>query len=465
MLTYHVTAYGCQMSVHDAEGLAGLLHQEGYLPAGGEDSADIVLLNTCAVRHRPERKVAAKLGSLGRRKREGTLSVLGICGCMAQEHGGVLLTRFPELDFVCGTGNLTRVPELVRAALARGRTVSLDFGGDVGAQIPRRHASSHKAFVDIIYGCTNYCSYCIVPQVRGPERSRPMDEIIDEVTRLADAGWVEVTLLGQNVNAYGRDLGGAPAFARLLERVAGTEGIRRVRFTTSHPKDLSDDILDVMAGSGPVCEHLHLPVQAGDDEILARMNRGYTRDRYLRLAERARERVPGLSLTTDIIVGFPGETEEQYLRALSLVEEVRFDSAFTFAYVPRPGTAAAGVAETIGQREKTDRLDRLASLQKEISRACNEPLVGREHEVLVDGPSHEDPARMCGRTRTNKLAIFPASSLARPGRFVTVRATGAKLWGFEGELVGVSPEPPEDSAPPTPKLHAKAGRLAGSPGQ
>ncbi len=439
MTTFHIVTYGCQMNMHDSEGITGLLAAEGYLPVPNEEQARIVVLNTCAVRAKPERKVAAKLGALSRRRRAGTLDVLGICGCMAQEHGESLLCQYPALDFVCGTGNLSSVPRLVRSALAGERGTALDMTADLGVDIPRGHASRFRAYVDIVYGCSNFCTYCIVPYVRGPERSRPMQDIVAEVQRLAEAGWVEVTLLGQNVNAYGKDLAPtAPRFADLLYAIDQIPGLRRVRFTTSHPRDCDASLLQAMASLPSVCEHLHLPVQSGDDGILRRMGRGYTHDDYVQLAAQARALMPRLSLTTDVIVGFPGETREMFDETLRLFEEVRFDSAFSFLYVPRPGTEAARMDDPLPQSQRIAWLRELANRQKEISRERNQQLVGEIVEVLVDGPSEGDPSKLAGRTSTNKLVVFPRSGSVAEGSFVQVRTTQAKLWGFEGVLAAES---------------------------
>jgi len=442
MRTYHIVTYGCQMNVHDSEGLAGLLAEAGYAPAKSEDMADIVIVNTCAVRERPERKAASKLGALAARKRAGTLAVAGICGCMAQEHGERLLEAHPGLDFVCGTGNLSAVPRLVAAALDGRRGCSLDFLGDSDAVLPRRHNSTFRAYVDIVYGCTNFCSYCIVPTVRGPERSRPSADVVAEVRELVLHGYVEVTLLGQNVNAYGKDLRDASTdFATLLAELDAVEGLRRLRFMTSHPRDFTPPMVDRVAELGSVCEHLHLPVQAGSDDVLRRMNRGYTRDEYLRLVDYARERIPEVSITTDVIGGVPGETDAQFCETMRLFETARFDSAFSFVYVPRPGTAAAAMDDPVPRSEKVARLRALADLQKRISRERNAALVGRTFEVLVDSESDHDPSRLAGRTRTNKLAIFPRLRGVAEGDFVTVRCLEPKLWGFEGEP-GYPPDGP-----------------------
>lgn len=435
MLTFHIVTFGCQMNVHDSEGLGGLLRAAGYEPAEGEESADIVLLNTCAVRERPEQKVETKLGGLAARKRAGTLLVAGVCGCVAEEHGERLLERHPQLDFVCGTSRLSDVVGLVEAALGGHRECHTGEERDGEAILPREHGSRYRAFVDAIYGCTNFCAYCIVPHVRGPERSRPLSSIVREVEQLAAGGWLEVTLLGQNVNAYGSDLGaGSPRFAELLRAVHAVDGIRRIRFTTSHPADLGDAVLEAMAELPKVCEHLHLPLQAGDDEILTAMRRRYTREQYLGIVRRARSLMPGLSLTTDVIVGFPGETRARFERTLDLFREVEYDQAFSFVFVPRPGTPAATMEDPVPRHEKVQWLQELAGLQKEISRARNERLLGDLHEVLVDGPSDRDPDRLAGRTRTNKLAIFARRPGVGEGDLVMVRATRAKLWGFEGEL-------------------------------
>lgn len=436
MATFHIATYGCQMNVHDSESIAGVLAQAGHLPAGEESEAEIVLLNTCAVRDRPERKVETKLLQLSARRREGTLLVAGVCGCMAEEHGEALLERFPMLDFVCGTGRVGEVAEAVARALEGERGARTGGARDTGEALPQARASRFRAWVDVIYGCTNYCAYCIVPYVRGPERSRPLEAIVGEVADLAARGWVEVTLLGQNVNAWGRDLAaGGPGFAELLRAVHEVEGIRRIRFTTSHPADFGEEILEAVAELPRVCNRLHLPFQAGDGEILARMGRRYTRAEYLRLVARARELMPEVSLSTDVIVGFPGETRQQFERTLALVEEVRFDQAFSFVYTPRPGTTAATMEDPTPRAEKVAWLEELARLQKEIARANNRAQLGREFEVLVDGPSDRDPERLAGRTEADKLMVFPRRPGVGEGDFVRVRTVSAKLWGFEGELV------------------------------
>lgn len=436
MPSFHIVTYGCQMNEHDSEGLAGLLLAAGYTEANDETEADVVILNTCAVRDRPERKAQSALGALASRKRAGSLSVIGVCGCMGQEHGERLLERFPELDFVCGPGSLTAVTHLVEEALEGRRGCALDLLADAGARLPRAHGSSHRAYVDITYGCSNYCAYCIVPFVRGPMRSRPAADIIDEVRGLAARGWSEVILLGQNVNAYGQDLGsGCPDFAELLAEVDRVDGVRRVRFTTSHPRDFTREMLEAVAALPSVCEHLHLPVQAGDDAILAAMNRGYTREYYLDLVASARELIEGVSITTDVMVGFPGETDDQFERTYELFATVRFDQAFVFAYVPRPRTAALEMGDTVPREVKVERLRRLAELQKRVSRERNAETVGSLVEVLIDGPSAGDASMLAGRTRTNKLVVFPQRAGVAPGQFVTVRTIQPRLWGFIGELV------------------------------
>lgn len=401
--------YGCQMNELDSECIAGDLVERGLVPAADMETADVVVLNTCAVRDSAERKALGMLGLLARRKREVHPGlVLALCGCVAQARREGLFDTVPELDVVCGTRRIHRLADLVEEALDGGRRcidVAEDGSPELHVETARR-SSRVKAFVSVMRGCGNYCSYCIVPYVRGGEMSRPPEEIVREVGHLVEGGVREVTLLGQNVNAYGRGLSEGPDFAGLLELVGGVAGLERVRFVTSHPKDVGPRLIEAMAGLGPVCEALHFPAQSGSDTVLERMNRKYTRAHYLGLVDKLRERVAGIALATDLIVGFPGETDAEFEETVSLVERVRYDSAFIFKYSPRAGTAAAELADDVPLEVKKVRLQRLLALVDEVTGAKNRALVGRRMEVLVEGPSRKRADRYTGRTRCNRIAVF-----------------------------------------------------------
>ena len=435
--TYMLLTYGCQMNEHDSEVIAGILKEMGYKEASSLEDADLILLNTCSIRESAVEKIFGKVGDLKRLKYTNPDLVIGICGCLPQHEGAVekIKRRVPHVDLVFGTHNLYRLPELIAMAGETDQMVVeiLESDGEVVENLPIRRAEGLKAYVTIMYGCNNYCAYCVVPYTRGRERSRGPEEVLGEVRRLGAEGYQEVTLLGQNVNSYGKDSPGLPDFAGLLESLDQVEGIERIRYMTSHPRDFSQRLIDVIARSRKVCEHFHLPVQAGSDEILRRMNRGYTRERYLDLIERVRERVPDSSLTTDIIVGFPGETEDEFEETLDLVRRAEFDAAYTFMFSPRRGTPAADLP---GQHEaavKKSRLQRLMTVQNEISLHKNRALVGRDVEVLVEGRSKNDPDVLSGRTRTNKIVLFRGGD-DLVGNLVPVRVKEAKTWTLHGEV-------------------------------
>jgi len=438
MKRVHIITYGCQMNVHDSEMILGVMQAAGYEQTDTPDEADVVLLNTCCVREKPERKVLGKVGDLKRLREERGGLVIGVCGCMAQSHKEALFELAPAIDLVTGPDEIGRLPQLVSAVESGERHITAAELGHVlpASELPKARADDLKAWITIVHGCTNFCSYCVVPHVRGPERSRPLEEVVAEARGLADIGIKEVTLLGQNVNAYGQDLGrGAPAFPELLRAVDGVDGLERIRFTTSHPKDFSDGLIRAVARLEKVCEHVHLPIQAGDTQILERMNRRYTRKRYTELVDRIRAGVPGVALSTDVMVGFPGETEEQFMATYEVFERIRFDQAFMFVYSPRRDTPAAAMGDQIPRNESVERLQRLVALQNEISRERNQADVGRDLEVLVEGPSERAPERLTGRTRTNKIAVFPQSPGVGRGDMVTVRALCGFLWGYEAEAV------------------------------
>ena len=452
---FMILTWGCQMNEDDSLQMANLLEQMGCRQVSEESDADIILLNTCSVRAKPEQKVRSKLGELRRLKLRKPDLIIGVCGCMAQLESEELLRRTPFVDLVLGTACIHELPMLVqRIRQGRGRIAALD--------LPERNESSGishaprivgkvglKMFVPIMYGCNNFCAYCVVPYTRGPERSRPPEEIVAEATELVSRGCKEVTLIGQNVNSYGKQSAvgsrqpvvkkhleaahrGPMDFAGLVERLNDVPGLERIRFTTSHPKDLSDRLIEAIAGLPKVCEHLHLPLQAGDDDVLRGMGRGYTVARYMALVDKLRERVPGVSLTTDVMVGFPGETEEQFKNTLKAVETVRFDGAFMFAFNPRSGTAAAQVDNQNDRPTRMRRLHELIELQNGITLEKNQAEAGRLFEILVEGPSEKDPSRMTGCTRTNKTVNFPGGP-ELVGRLVIIQAITAHPWGFTGK--------------------------------
>lgn len=437
-----IETYGCQMNQRDSELLTGMLQASGYVPATAQDEADLVVINTCCVRDSAERKVYGRIDQLRRLKRERPGVVLAICGCMSQDPGTVerLLERSPHVDLVFGTHNAHRLLELLRQVEASRHPV-VEVWESAGEVV--EHATFHRApgvgaAVNIMFGCDNFCSYCIVPYVRGRQRSRRRQAVLEEARKAVEAGYREITLLGQNVNAYGQDLEPPDDFPGLLEAVDAVEGMGRIRYLTSHPRDFSAKLIATLAGTPRVCEHVHLPVQAGSNAVLAAMRRGYSREAYLELAGSLRRAVPGVAITTDLIVGFPGETEEAFADTLSLVEAVRFDSAFTFAYSPRRGTRAFSMADQVPAEVKKERLARLMAAQNLISLQLGQQLLGSTVEVLVEGPSARDRSRLTGRTRTNRIVVFPDLG-AKPGELVMVRVREAFTWHLVGETLRPDP--------------------------
>lgn len=431
--TYHIDTMGCQMNERDSETIAGVLQSLGLRPADDPCTARVAILNTCAVREKPEHKVFSKLGDWAKLKRVRPELVIGVCGCVAQVMAEEIRARAPYVDLILGPRNLAALREGVRGALADDRlpTWVTDPAEVPDDTQPVARAPGVSAFVNVTYGCDNFCAYCVVPYARGREVSRPAADILTEVAEVVAAGYRDVTLLGQNVNSY-RDPGDDTGFPELLRRVGETESLWRLRFTTSHPKDCSEDLLRAMAETPTACEHLHLPIQAGDDEVLARMGRGYTYAQYRDLVNRARAGVPGLGLTTDVIVGFPGETEAQFEHTLAALAEIRFDQAFMFKYSDRPGTAAKAMPDKVPEATKQARLERLVALQNDIGREINVAQEGRVFEVLVEGRDVKSPDKWRGRTRGNKLMVF-AGGEERAGRLVMVRAIRGFLWGYVGE--------------------------------
>jgi tRNA-2-methylthio-N6-dimethylallyladenosine synthase len=438
---------GCQMNERDSETMAGVLQELGLTPATSADEARVALLNTCAVREKPEHKVFSKLGELARLKQQRPNMVIGVCGCMAQIGVDEIRKRAPYVDVIVGPRNIGSLREAVRQALESPVvTVATDLDTVPDDLQPAARTPGLSAFVNITYGCNNFCAYCIVPYTRGREISRTPEEVVTEVEGLVADGYREVTLLGQNVNSYRGGNGEAGTgnceagtangqeFAALLRRVGEVEGLWRLRFTTSHPKDLSEAVLRAMAETPAACQHLHLPIQAGSDHVLKRMGRGYTYKQYKRLVDLARKIVPDLAISTDVMVGFPGETDAQFEQTMRAFGEIRFDQAFMFKYSDRPGTRSEKMPNKVPAAVKQERLARLVALQNKVGREINVSQVGQEFEVLVEGTDAKSPDKLRGRTRQNKLMIFPSADQGLIGRLVTVRATEGYLWGYVGEL-------------------------------
>ena len=437
MRRIYIETYGCQMNVSDSELMLGVLGREGYVRTEDPGEADVMLVNTCAVRDHAEQRVLGRMGELKRYKRPG--DVLGVVGCMAQRLGPKLLASVPQVDLVIGPDGYRGLPELIARAREGGRVADVEFKGwEHYEDVPPVRDNPISAFVTVQRGCDYRCTFCVVPMTRGPERSRTLADVVGEVTRLAAAGTTEVTLLGQTVNSY-HD--GEHDFADLLRAVGALPGIRRLRFTSPYPTDFTPRVLAAMGDTPAVCEHVHLPVQSGSSRTLKRMLRRYDRTRYLEVVAALRDRVPGIALSTDIIVGFPGETEEDFQETLSLVEQVVFDDAYTFKYSVRDGTPAVRIKDHVAEETKTERIGRLIEVVRRVAKRKNIGLVGTTHEVLVEGPAKRG-ALLQARTRTNKIALLDGPA-AWIGTYRRVRFTGTTgstftAWPLEnesGELV------------------------------
>ncbi len=442
MTTYHVRTFGCQMNKHDSERIAGMLEAAGMTLAPELESADVIVFNTCAVREGAEQRLRGQVATIKplKKARPGTLIAVG--GCVAQKDGQGLARLLPHVDVVFGTHNLHELPVLLQqAAQTHEAQVRVVEGTDTFAsELPSRRDRPWSAWLPITVGCDNRCSYCIVPDVRGPERSRALEDVVSEACALVADGVVEITLLGQNVNSYGRDRYGEPRFPELIRAVAAESGVPWLRFTTSHPKDLSDETIHAMSETEQVCRYLHLPAQSGSDRILAAMNRRYTAEHYLELVARARTEMPDLALSGDIIVGFPGETEDDFEATMRLVRAARYDQLFTFIYSPREGTPAAAMPGRVPREMSRQRFDRLVAEVHRSAREHAQSYVGTTLQVLVEGGSERDPSLLKGRTATNKVvhAVAPpmTSPAALAGSFVTVDITEARTWFLRGTLRG-----------------------------
>jgi tRNA-2-methylthio-N6-dimethylallyladenosine synthase len=427
---YHVTTFGCQMNAHDSERIKGLLEELGLGEAAAPEDADVLVLNTCTIREKPDTRFAAHMGNAAKLKRERPGTVVAVGGCYAEAQRERLFELYPDVDVAFGPGTISHLGDWLGAGgegVARG-SFGIAEERAFAAALPERRERRFQGWVQVSMGCNSVCSYCIVPAVRGRETSRRPGEILAEVHRLAEAGVREVTLLGQNVNSYGRDVGSS--FAELLRAVDSVDGIERIRFTSPHPKDFRRDVIATMAECAAVCEHAHLPLQSGSSRVLKAMRRTYSRERYLRLVDDLRAGIPDLALTTDIIVGFPGETEDDFRETLEVVEEVGFDGAFTFVYSPRAGTEAAAMPDQVPDEVKRDRIERLVEVVQRVAAERNAQRIGMVEEVLVEGPSRHEQQLLRGRTRRNTTVNF--SGDAAPGELVPVEIAGATSTTLSG---------------------------------
>ncbi len=433
----YIRTFGCQMNVADSEQMAQVLAAD-YVLTDRPEEADLFLINTCAIRRKSEEKVRSLLGRLKGLKQRRPELILGVGGCVAQQEGEKLLKVAPHLDLVFGTRGIYRLPELVRRA-AREQTVDVELSGCYPA-MPRREwpQGQVRALVTIMQGCNNFCSFCVVPYVRGPEFSREPADIEAEVRSFLAGGGKEVTLLGQNVNSYGRGLPKPVTFVELVRRLAALPGLARLRFATSHPKDLSDELIAAFGEVPVLCEHLHLPVQSGSNRILKAMNRRYTREHYLEKVAKLKQACPGLSLSTDLIVGFPGETERDFQDTLDLMREAGFDQSFSFKYSPRPNTRAASLPNQVPEPVKAERLRRLQAVQDDLTLAAHRRLLGQTREVLVEGCSKRSPDQLCGRLRTNQVVNFTGPPTL-VGRLVMVEICEAHPHSLKGRWVEEAP--------------------------
>ncbi|WP_378952516.1 tRNA (N6-isopentenyl adenosine(37)-C2)-methylthiotransferase MiaB [Pelosinus sp. sgz500959] len=433
---FTIVTYGCQMNQHDSERLAGQLKSIGYEYTESLSEANFVLVNTCCVRESAEKKIYGKIGELKTLKASNPNLIIGITGCMAQKDREKLFVKAPHIDLVLGTHNVHQLVELVKEfEQTKNHVLAVwDQAERLAPDVPTIRKGNISAWVPIMYGCNNFCTYCIVPYVRGRERSRPIEDIVKEVHQLGLEGFKEITLLGQNVNSYGKDTDEYGDFADLLQAVDQVETIERIRYMTSHPRDMNEKAIEVIANSKKICECFHLPVQSGSDTILKAMNRGYTTDYYRELVAKIRKVMPHASLTTDIIVGFPGETDELFKETLEFMKEIKFDSAYTFLYSKRSGTPAATMADQVPPQVKQERLQQLMDAQNEISLAINKTLTGETVTVMVEGPSKNDENRLMGRTGANKIILWDKQGTEKIGELAKVKITTAQTWILKGQL-------------------------------
>ena len=435
--SYYIDTYGCQMNAHDSESLAGILEIMGYAPAQAREEADIIVFNTCCVRENAENRIKGNIGAVKPLKEKRPDLITVVCGCMTQQPGAAqsLKKTFSFIDIVMGSGCVHKLPELLLEVLSGRRTAPLLSGPNeaITEHTPVKRVRKESAYINIMYGCNNFCSYCIVPYVRGRERSRRSEDILEEARALAGDGCLEIVLLGQNVNSYGKD-SGEISFAQLLRRLDKIDGIKRISFMTSHPKDLSEELIDAMAQCEHVSNQLHLPVQSGSDRILRLMNRKYTRAHYMDLVRSIREHIPDIGLSTDLIVGFPGETDEDFEDTLSLCREIGFASAFTFIYSKRSGTPAASMPEQVPLKIKRERIMKLIEVVEEGALRVSQNYLGKEYEVLVESLSRRSGSMLSGRTSCGRTVTFKGEP-SLIGSFANVKITQIKKNTLAGELI------------------------------
>ncbi|MBM3299681.1 MAG: tRNA (N6-isopentenyl adenosine(37)-C2)-methylthiotransferase MiaB [Deltaproteobacteria bacterium] len=436
--TYYIETYGCQMNEHDSEKMALLLEELGLAPAQSPDHARVVIVNTCSIREKAEHKVYSALGKLKSLKRRNPEMITVVAGCVAQQEKQKLLKRIDHLDLVLGTHSIAELPRaLERVAQTRERSALTEFSQNTESlhlPAPNKGKSPVCSYVTIMQGCSNFCTYCVVPYTRGPEQSRPAHEILEEVRGLAGTGVREITLLGQNVNAYGNDLPDGMSFAQLLEQLDKVEPLDRIRFTTSHPRDFNDDLIAAIRDLERVCEHVHLPLQSGSDRVLSAMRRGYSLAQYIEKTDRLREEVSGVAITADMIVGFPGETEADFNATVEALTKIRFDQIFSFKYSPRPGTAALRLPDHLTEDVKSLRLSRIHEVQDQITEEYHKAAEGTEEEVLIEGVRQRDNQGF-GRTRTNKIVNLNRPDGIGPGDLVKVRITRGLKHSLIGEVI------------------------------
>jgi tRNA-2-methylthio-N6-dimethylallyladenosine synthase len=430
-----IITYGCQMNVNESAKIKKIFQNIGYEITENIEESDAIFLNTCTVREGAATQIYGKLGELKHiKERRG--SIIGITGCFAQEQGKELLKKFPQIDIIMGNQNIGRIPQAIDDIehKTNKHVIYTDCEDELPPRLDADFDSKKTASISITYGCNNFCTYCIVPYVRGRERSVPLDEIIHDVKQYAEKGYKEIILLGQNVNSYGKDFKNGDNFAKLLEEICKVEGDFLVRFISPHPRDFSDEVIDVIAKNDKIAKSLHLPLQSGSTRILKMMNRGYTKEQYIALAEKIKERIPGVALTADIIVGFPGETEEDFLDTLDVVKRIQFENSFMFMYSIRQGTKAAEMDEQIDSEVKKERLQRLIEVQNSCSLAESETYMGKTVRILVEGESRKNKDVLTGRTSTNKIVLFKGDK-ALEGTFVNVKIYDCKTWTLYGDIV------------------------------
>lgn len=439
-MKYFIVTYGCQMNVHESEKLAGMLVNIGYEEAYSEEEADVILFNTCCIRDTAEKRAYGNIGALKALKKKRPDLVIVVLGCMTQQKGGAeaLSAKFPFVDIILGTNNIDELPVILQQKTAKKRVISIntDPSPSINEEIPVYRTSGTNAWINIMYGCNNFCTYCIVPYVRGRERSRRPENILADVKQVLSEGYKEITLLGQNVDSYGSDFHDGTNFASLLREIAAIEGKFRVRFMTSHPKDFNKEVVDVIASSKNICHNIHLPIQSGSNAVLKRMNRKYTAETYLDIVFYIKEKMPDVGITSDIMIGFPGETEEDFLETCEIVKKVRFSNAFTFVYSPRNGTPAAAM-EQIPPVVKKSRITRLVKLQNDITKSLSEEYIGKKFEILIEDVNPKYEGTVCGRTDSGRLVTITGNK-EWIGRFATVLIRESRSASLFGELVAFS---------------------------